>query len=202
MYENYKRARNAAWQILIKYNVNKLPVDIFDICRQEGFLLFPYSEAGRDLQTLRLLAHSKRTDGFSMRYHEHLLLFYDDSKSRQRQRFTLGHELGHYLNGDISDTPTSANAEPAPKDDFRETQANITASRILSPACVLWKLGATDGETISRLCDISITAARWRAGRMQELLLRDQEYRNRYGRSCFLMSAMERRVYAQFFGWK
>ena len=199
MYESYKNARNAAWRILIKYNIRKLPVDVFSICQQEGFLLLPYSRTGRDLQTLRLSNHAGRTDGFSMRYNDHLLLFYDDTKSRQRQRFTVGHELGHYLNGDISDSPTKMNAEPTSGDDPRETQANITASRILSPACVLWGLDAFDAETIANICDISITAARWRAERMQELLRRDREYHARYGHGCFLMSPMERKVYAHFF---
>ena len=41
MYESYKNARNAAWRILIKYNIRKLPVDVFSICQQEGFLLLP-----------------------------------------------------------------------------------------------------------------------------------------------------------------
>lgn len=200
MYKNYKNARDAAWKVLIRHKICSLPVNIEKICAREGIMLLPYSKVWRDLQTLGMVEHSRRTDGFSMKYNSHTLLFYDDTKSRQRQRFTIAHEFGHFINGDISDVPTAQNIEPTGAEDVKETAANVTASRILSPACVLWRLGVFDAPGIAGLCDISLTAARWRAARLYALCERDRIFWERYGHGCFLQSSLERKVFLQFFG--
>lgn len=202
MYENYKKARDAAWKMLIKYRVGKLPVNITEICVGEGFILLPYTRVSDKLSMLGLSEHAKKTDGFSMLANRHLLLFYDDTKDWRRQRFTIAHELGHYLNGDLSEKPTARNTEPSDSDDPRETSANMTACRILAPACVLWHMNITDARGIARLCDISYSAAKWRAERLKTLMARDAKYRELYGHGCFLMSPLERAVYKQFFGEK
>ena len=36
IYGKYKNARNAAWQCLIDYNVNKLPVSVLSIAKSAG----------------------------------------------------------------------------------------------------------------------------------------------------------------------
>ncbi len=200
MYDNYKKARDAAWRVLIKYQVRRLPIDIAQICIDEGFTLLPYSRMRDGLKQLGFADHAGQTDGFSLRYQNRLLLFYDDTVSKQRQRFTIGHELGHYLNGDVTAQSTYRNREPSATDDPRETAANVTASRILSPACVLWHLGLTEASDIARACDISQTAAEWRAERLRKLTERDKEFHRKYGHGSFLMSPLERQVYKQFFG--
>ena len=199
-YQRYRNARDAAWMVLIRHGVRELPVDVKQICAGEGIMLLPYSDAGQLLTAFGLCAHAKRADGFSMRYGNRILLFYNDKKPRCRQRFTIGHELGHYLNGDISEEPTKANAEPGRADDPLETAANLTAARILAPACVLWHMGIFDARGIAKACDISITAARFRAKRLKALMERDLEFRWTRGRSCFLQSPLERQVYQNFFG--
>lgn len=78
--------------------------------------------------------------------------------------------------------------EPDPGDNPIEQAANVFASRLLAPACVLWGCGVQSAEDIERLCDISRAAAEFRWTRMQEL----------YRRQRFLTSPLERLVYAQF----
>ncbi len=200
MYQNYQKARDAAWRVLIRYRINRLPVDVKKICAKEGVALFPYSRVKEPMKALGFFEHSKRTDGFSLRHGKRLLLFYNDTTSAQRQRFTIAHELGHYLNGDVTAFPTYRNREPGKKDDPHETAANVTASRILAPACVLWHMGVVKPADIATLCDISLTAAKWRAERLRLLIEREKAFRLRYGRGCFLMSPLERQVFLQFFG--
>lgn len=200
MYKDYKKARDAAWNVLIRYRVDRLPVEITKICAYEGLVLLPYSQVVSELKTFGLLEHSERTDGFSLLHQKYFFLFYDDTKSRQRQRFTIAHEFGHYINGDVTEKPTYRNNEPSTRDDPLETAANIVASRILSPACVLWRLNAIEPYDIAKLCDISMEAAKWRSDRMKILIERDQICRVKYGHGCFLQSPLERKVYAQFFG--
>lgn len=76
--------------------------------------------------------------------------------------------------------------EPAPGDNPIEQTANVFASRLLAPACVLWGCGVQSAEDIAQLCDISRAAAEFRWSRMQEL----------YRRQRFLTSPLERLVYA------
>ena len=80
------------------------------------------------------------------------------------------------------------NREPDPKDNPIEQAANVFASRLLAPACVLWALDAKTPEQIAALCQISLQAATFRAERMALL----------YERGKFLASPLERQVYHQF----
>jgi Zn-dependent peptidase ImmA (M78 family) len=80
------------------------------------------------------------------------------------------------------------NREPSPSDNPIEHEANVFASRLLAPACVLWGLGVTTPEQISEICGISLTAAEFRMERMDVL----------YKRNKFLISLLERRVYERF----
>ena len=69
-----------------------------------------------------------------------------------------------------------------------EQAANVFASRLLAPACVLWGCGVRTPEEIAALCRISYQAARFRAERMELL----------YRRGRFLTSPMERELYERF----
>ena len=98
------------------------------------------------------------------------------------QRYTIAHEIGHILIGK----------------DSSEYEAERFAIGILAPACVLWGLDIHEPEDISRLCNISITSAKIRAERMKLLYKREQEFLQKYGRSCFLQLPLEQKVYKQF----
>ena len=104
-----------------------------------------------------------------------------------RQRFTCAHELGHIILGHVGRYDLVCR-EPEPGDNPIEQAANVFASRLLAPACVLWGCGVQSAGDIERLCDISRAAAEFRWSRMQEL----------YRRQRFLTSSLERAVYAQF----
>ena len=78
MYKDYKKARDAAWNVLIRYRVDRLPVEITKICAYEGLVLLPYSQVVSELKTFGLLEHSERTDGFSLLHQKYFFLFYDD----------------------------------------------------------------------------------------------------------------------------
>ncbi len=103
-----------------------------------------------------------------------------------RQRFTIMHELGHFLLGHLGEIPF-ARCE----DDCRpseEQAADKFAIDMLAPACVLWGLNLHTPEEIAEYCQISIAAATFRAERMKLL----------YERGKFLTHPLEQRVYARF----
>lgn len=173
-YRDYQNARDAAWRILIDCEVNKLPVSVTEICRMLGV-------------TVKLYAPTDGNDGRSFIAGGKPVMLISSNAAPPRQRFTAAHELGHILLGHVGRYKL-VNREPAPGDTPIEHAANVFASRLLAPACVLWGCGAKTPEDIMQLCQISRQAAEVRAARMEEL----------YRRGRFLTTPLEREVYARF----
>ena len=180
---NYKDSRDVAWQMLIKHKVTSLPVSVAKICEAEHIRLFTYREGWELIRSLDLEENAGKNDAFTVNG----IIFYDDTTPKCRQRFSIAHEIGHIVlhgSGGVS----VHNREMSPADDPKELEANIFASRLLAPICVLHFMGVNSPEEIAELCDISITAARSRFERL--CLLRQ--------RKKFLISPLERKVYRRF----
>lgn len=173
-YRDYQNARDAAWRILIDCGVRELPVKTSVICRQLGI-------------PVKLYRPQDENDGMSFLIDGRPVIMVSDAMAPMRQRFTAAHELGHIVLGHAGKYQL-VNREPEPEDKPIERAANVFASRLLAPACVLWGCRARTPEEIARLCGISHRAAEFRAQRMEEL----------YRRNKFLTSQLERKVYEQF----
>lgn len=193
MLANYKKTRDTAWELLIRHRIRELPVDLTRICRREKLYLFPYSEHMAEIEQLGLLPHTVGNDAFCLSTG---MIFYNDRVGEGRQRFSIGHEIGHLILH--VDPVTLRNREPSETDDPKETEANMLAARLLAPAIVLERIGVRSAEEISELCHISLEAATWRFKRLQLLRERDVQYRAERGYSCFGMSPLERRLERQF----
>ena len=190
---NYKNARDEAWRLLIKNQVSELPIKVHKICKHEGIRFFTYARSKKLIESLELEEHTKENDAFSFAR----VIFYDDSTTLERQRFSIAHELGHIFLHALEDA-TVFNREVSPNEDPIESEANVFASRLLAPLCVLHFLGVNAPEEISALCAISRPAAEIRYRRLCEIRARDEEMRRRCGRGCFLLSPLEREVYRNF----
>lgn len=174
-YRKYKESRNLAWRVLIGEGVTELPIDIVQLCRNMGIRVQYYSST------------VDGDDGYCTILFGRPRIFVRKECSPERQRFTIAHELGHILLGHVGQY-NLVNREPNAKDNPIEQEANVFASRILAPACVLWALDARTPEQIAQICRISHQAASFRAQRMAILFERDR----------FLTSSIERQVYEQF----
>ncbi len=173
-YRNYQRSRNLAWEVLLNEGVTELPVKIGALCRQMEIPMHYYSPTDGN-------------DGKSTIIDGQAVIFVSKDCTTARQRFTAAHELGHILLGHVG-AYQLVNREPSSKDNPIEQAANVFASRLLAPACVLWALNARSPEQIADLCQISYTAACFRAERMALL----------YERNKFLTLPIEQQVYLQF----
>ncbi len=173
-YKDYINARNLSWNILIQENITSLPVDISSLCKNLGIMIKHY--AGRE-----------NSDGECLYVDNIPYIFVKQNCTKQRKRFTIAHELGHFLLGHVGKYKL-VSREPSPSDNPIEQEANIFASRLLAPACVLWGCNAKTAEDIALLCDISLQSAQYRMKRMKELYKRDK----------FLTSPLERMVFEQF----
>ncbi len=168
MYDIYKSARNMSWECLIRCAVNELPVRPVAVAKVYGVVCrFADSNALQGSTGLLRATDSKPC------------IFVDSSQPAQRQRYTIAHELGHYLLGHLDGVPAS---------EEREYAAERFAADLLMPACVLWGLSVHTAEEIAELCNVSMRAAQIRAERMEVL----------YQRNKFLLHPLERKVYAQF----
>lgn len=102
-----------------------------------------------------------------------LLFMTKQSRPHTRKRFTVAHELGHIVLGHVRHDSVACRdgvtlwnmgnqTEPAPE----ETAANIFASRLLAPACVLHALDIHTAGEIASVCGLSNMAAEARTKRM------------------------------------
>ena len=177
-YNDYKISRTLAWELILNENITALPVNMTSLCRNLGIRLQPYDGHVDGVDD----------DGESTIMPDGVpLIVYNRQKPRPRKRFTVAHELGHILLGHVGQYQL-VNREPSPNDNPIEQAANVFASRLLAPACVLWALNTQTPVEIAELCDISLQAAEYRAARMEELRRRNK----------FLISPVERQVYNQF----
>ena len=182
-YKNYQNTRDAVWKIMLDCGVDRLPVDLNHICRKLGVGVYRYE----DVQGLPDVA--LQADGLLYFEGDVPVILYDQDKPPMRIRFTIAHELGHLILGHVGPGEcTPVNRELFHADNPVEVAANRFAIRLLAPACVLWGLEAHTPEEIARLCNISRKAAQFRAERMAVL----------YQREKFLISPLERQVYARF----
>lgn len=174
-YGIYKNARNASWQCLIDCNLNRLPIKPVQIAAAYGIICKTSDEIS--------LNHASG----EIRYvKDKLCIFTDESHTAERRRFTIMHELGHYLLGHLGDAPLSRSESDCKPEE--EQAADRFAADMLMPACVLWGLDVHTPEEIARLCNVSMQAAEIRAKRMKVL----------YQRNKFLTHPLEKQVFQQF----
>ena len=89
-YNDYPKARNASWQVLIDCKIAKLPTDLSQICRHCGIRIVKSS----DLSAAELLPGER---GRSVQIDDQFFIIVRDTTAIQSQRFTIAHELGHIL---------------------------------------------------------------------------------------------------------
>lgn len=160
----YKNARDASWNCLIECQINRLPVNVSQICRRYNLSIIKNSSL-----TTNKLKPNERAKNMLISGKYYVIV--DDSETIQAQRYSILHEIGHILIRNAS-----------------EYEAERFAIGVLAPSCVLLGLNVHTAKDIAKLCNISPTSAQIRAKRMEVL----------YQRNKFLLSPLEKQVFAQF----
>lgn len=204
-YSDYRKARDTAWKVLFKYQIGTLPVDVKKLCSDMGLVLHSYKIGAAYIKACGLERLAEENDGFVTVIKNNYVVFINEKALPPgRLRFTVAHEIYHVLNADL-DTNNAAcrsgvslwnrtDDEPNPM----EAAANVFASRLLAPACVLHALDIHTAGEIASLCGLSYKAAEIRAKRMAELYARERDWLRTKERSCFGVSPQERRALEQF----
>lgn len=186
MYENYVKARDASWEVLLKCGIKELPITLGTIADYYNFKVIAYSDTNI---TQVLKNEVVEGDGFIVFSKGKKEIFLNDKvNNRNRRRFTLAHELGHGILNHNIDIVHYRNSEVDSDIDMQELEANVFARDILMPSTVLAALNIHTPEEIMKVCDVSRKSAEIRAARMELL----------YKRNTFNLHPMERRVRQQF----
>lgn len=131
----------------------KLPVNPKAIAEQMGIEVRPADPGSRES------GHYVYRDG-------NPLITYNQSESTVRQRFTIAHEIGHHVNGDI-DAPRDTDRQmSASVRDPREVSANRFAAALLMPTALvkhmIFEEGVTDLQKLANTFGVSTAAMEFR----------------------------------------
>lgn len=167
---DYKNVRDSAWHFLINNNVRHLPLDLFQIAEQHNWITVLFEDNVELVKALDKENHNSNCDGFTCVYKNQIFIIYKRTNNIARLRFTIAHEFGHIMLLHLNKLV----------DNEYEREANMFAARILMPICVIKECKAYTPKQISELCGVSLTAATFRAKRLQELMTRNKFYTSPY----------------------
>ena len=185
MYEDYKKARNLSWEILLNAGISSLPVDLNQILKTLDINVFLYCDADFDADSPKL----RCSDGFTTLVGYKKAIYLNERKgTTQRRRFTMAHEIGHIVLDHPINPIIYRNSEVDENQSPTEIQANIFARDLLMPAGVLAALHVTTVDEIMQICNVSRISAQIRLERLTEL----------YKRNKFGAHPLERKVISQF----
>lgn len=130
-------------QVYKECGVRSFPVDCFAILNHYNLRTITYQEAKKNSPDLYTAISGYSKDAFKFR----MTIYYNASNANGRIRFTLMHELGHYVLGHTESTPDNEDA------------ADYFASQMLAPRVAINKHGCTTSEELHKLFGLSYAAA-------------------------------------------
>ncbi|MEG1942213.1 MAG: ImmA/IrrE family metallo-endopeptidase [Angelakisella sp.] len=151
---NREKLRTLACEVLLDAGVRRLPVRITNVAQEMGVSVFTYAQYAATVGcTVADVARRYGNDGFTQQIGDKTVVFYYESGNMRRTRWTIAHELGHVLLGHLS----GQGGEDA------DIEADALAAELLCPSAVAAACVCYYPCELSRLCDISLSAAYRRA---------------------------------------
>jgi len=145
-------ARKVARQLLKDVGVSKLPIMINDIINQikksSDLSVYPW-------------AFVDDTDGIQVTHGDSASIGYNQAQHRHRQRFTVAHEIGHFMMGHTNGNSGFDLESKKPE----EIEANQFAAELLMPLAFLnkeIKNGNKNVKKLAQVFDVSEESVWWR----------------------------------------
>lgn len=139
----YPLARSKAASLLTMFNVVEAPVDVESIAKKLGFDVVPFDFPDTVSAVVRIYENGEKVIGVNK------------NQSHVRQRFSLAHELGHYLCGHESINHDQVVVEPEKRYQdpgyLMEQEADEFAAELLMPTRLLKKDFIDSSLNITRL---------------------------------------------------
>ena len=136
-HDTYEEIKIKVVNLLEQNNIHSIPIDCIKLAEDMGFELKPYSKlSAKKLKALKELSGG---DGYTIDNVDtgKKILFYDDSACIGRQRFTILHEIGHYVLGHREES------------ELAESEADFFAKYAIAPMPIIYALDIDDYVDIS-----------------------------------------------------
>ena len=143
---NYRKLKNEAYSFLNRYTNGKLPIDLLYIISQlDNLHLMKYTKLAKEndmdlMQVCQLLNSEDGALWYKSDSQTYILLYNDTIDNKERIRFTIAHELGHYaLRHNETTDKTILSRYNLSESEYKtfETEANFFAKHLLVPFPVL-----------------------------------------------------------------
>ncbi len=141
--EEYEFIKGEVAHVLLRYQIRCVPVNGFEIAREMGILLIPYSSLS---QKALAKAEEASEDGFVVEENDgREYIYYNDiGKSKERQNWTVLHEIGHIVLDHSGINP-----------EREEDEANFFAKFAIAPPVYVYRVGVESSEELHRVFDVS-----------------------------------------------
>jgi len=165
---NYRKAEKAAHELLQLNNVQELPVKVKKLSKHFPNLRIKTYSWFADNQGITIdevcdfansdegcCYYKKTTD-------QYLILYNDQVENKGRIRWTIAHELGHFMlkhNETTNKTTLGRSSLSISEYNVFEKEANCFARELLAPPTVITQLGRISVSDVQDICDMSIQAA-------------------------------------------
>lgn len=179
---DYKNLKNTAYNFLEKYTNGRLPVDLLYIINQlDNLHLMKYTTlAKKNNMTLEQVYDLLSSDDGALWYkadtQTYILLYNDTINITERVRFTIAHELGHYVlkHNEKTDKTIIARYSLSDQEYNRfETEANFFAKHLLVPFPVLGNyvqfFHQMDVNFIQSVFNVSYSVASYVIGNLKKM---------------------------------
>lgn len=179
--ERYRWLRDKAWQLAIDAGIDAYPLDINKVSQ---YLHLPIALMQHNPKLVKALEIDDKTDAAFLPHGDHGgIILINMLYPYERRRFSICHEIGHYLLDNLDAEYNVA-----------ETEANMFAARLLMPMCIIQACDCVCAEEVAYLFGTSLKAATKRFRRYYtELLPR--------GRFCRLELERHVRDQCEAFAW-
>lgn len=143
---NYKEIKESAYDFLDKYSNGRLPINLLDIINKiDNLHLMKYTRFAHDRKLkLKEVCELLQSEDGALWYQTvtdtYILLYNDTVTNKERIRFTIAHELGHYvLKHNEKTEKTILSRYNLTEDEYNtfEKEANFFAKHLLVPFPVL-----------------------------------------------------------------
>lgn len=133
----YEEIKQIVVNLFVRYNVNCIPVNGFELATKMGIKVVPYSAIAK---SKRYLFYKKSDDGFFLEtINGDLFIYYNDGKGYGRINNTIFHEIGHIV---LDHTEES---------ELADKEVNFFAKYALVPPVLVHKLKLENPSEISKM---------------------------------------------------
>lgn len=170
---NYEDIKEKTLFVYEECNIREFPIHCINILLHYGFKIFTYKQLKMKNKELYEMCVSFSGDAFCYKR----IIAYDENKPYQRVRFSLMHELGHYILGHKGNSKKN------------EAEANFFASHILAPRIAIHYSNCKHQSDVSGLFGLSSLASQ----------IAFDDYRRWHRGSIHGLSQLDEKMYYHFF---